>query len=161
MSDVVDGIVRLLHGAYGDGFHQVLLFFALHFVQHPVERAGHFHFVSSRADFISETCDKLVQVVQFVGVGEVVYAVGEHFGLSVFGHFPDVLGHRAVSQKHELFDELVRFLRFFEVHVRGLSVFVYFKLHFRAVEVDRAFGHALLAQELRQPVQLQNFFHKE
>ena len=113
--------------------------------------------VACRAQLVAEAGDELCQRVQLVGVGQVVYAVGEHLCFLALGHLAYGLGHGAVGQQHEFLHQLVGVLRFLEVDAQGLAFLVNLELHLHAVELQRTARHTPFAQLLRQAVQLQQF----
>ena len=156
VSDVVGRVFRLLHGADGYGFDKVLLFASLHLVQQSVDGCRYILFGSYCTNLVTESGNEARQVFQLFGVGQVVNAVGQHFGLLAFWHTAYLFGHGAVGQQHKLLNQLVGLFGYFEVHPDRFALFVYFELHLVAVEVDGSCLEAIVAQYLCQLVQLQN-----
>ena len=152
VADVVHGVACLLHGADGDadgdGLDEVLLLLALYVVQQVVDGFGYVGLRARCAQLVAEAGDELGQRVELLGVGQVVDAVGEYFGLLALGHAAYLLGHGTVGQQHELLDQLVGVLRHLEVDTDGFALLVYLELHLVAVEVDGSSGEAAFAQLL-------------
>ena len=103
----------------------------------------------------------MLQVFQFLGVGQVVYAVREDLCLLVLRHAAYLFGHCPVGQQHEFLDEFVGFLGLFEIYPRGFALFVNVEAYLYAVKVDGSGGKSLLGELFGQMVQGEDGFGQQ
>ena len=80
-----------------DSFYQILFFLSFSISPNKViDGLGYFCFATSCADFVTEAGDKLIQVIQLVGVGQVVDTIRPVPSVFVLGNFSYVFCHRFV-----------------------------------------------------------------
>ena len=98
MTDIIDRILGFLHGPYRDCLYQILFLLAFYIVQQAIQRLRNFRLASSRTNLVAETGDKLAEIIQLVGIRQVMDTIREHFRLFVLGNLSDMLGHRLESR---------------------------------------------------------------
>ena len=157
VTDIYSRIDRLRHSSYSYRLHQIFLRLSLYVGQQTINTLRKVCFAALGLDFITESGDKSGERSHLVGIGQVVYPIDKRFGLfPVFG-FTDKFCYRAIRQKHKLFDQLVRLLRYLEINPYRLATFIYVELNLMTVEIDRTIVKTTLPQLLRQIVQSQYF----
>lgn len=86
--------------------------------------------------------------------------IRKYFGFFVLGYTSHFLCYCPVGEQHEFFHQLVGILGLFEVYADRFSLFVDFKLHLVAVEVDGSCCETFLTKCFGDGVQHENFFFK-
>jgi len=157
VSDVVGAVLGLLHRFQRDGLDEVLFGLAMHFGQQLVDALAHFPLGATCTQLITEAGYELLQVIQFLGVRQVVYAIDECLGFLVLGYFANAFGHSAVGQQHELLNKFVGLFRLLEIDTEWLAVFIDVEAHLHTVEVDGSGSKTFLRQALCQAIEGKDF----
>ena len=160
MTNILCGINSFCHRAHCQCFYQVLFFLALYIIQQLIDGGRNLGVFTGCFQVVAELADKCREVLQFVGIGHIMYAVDEGFGLQALPWFTNVGSHRFIGQQHEFFHQLVRVFLFLEIYTQRFAFPVNFKTHFHPVKGNGAGFETLLTQLLCQFVKCKNFLLK-
>ena len=80
---------------------------------------------------------ELLDILEFFGIGEVMDAIDEGSSGT------DGFGYGAVGKEHEFLDEMMGFVRGFEVDLDGMAMFIEAKAHLILLDRESAIGDAL------------------
>ena len=158
VTDVMSGIFRFLHSFERHHLDKVLFFLLLDGSQQLIDGFRHFSLCSRSTDLVSETVNEPIQVLQFIRVWQVVNTIREHFRLLVLWYLAYKFGHSTVGQQHELFNQLIGFLRFLEIDTERFSLLVNFETDLHPIKVNGTMSHTVGTKNLCQLVELQDFF---
>ena len=155
VSDVVDGILRLHHGAQGNGLDEFLLTLSCGRIHELVERARRLPGGAGGLQLVAEAHHKLAQFLQLRRIGHVVYAVRQRLRFLSALRFSYVFCYGAVGQQHEFLNQLIGIALPLEVGTRRAALLVDVEVQLLALEFHGTILESLVAQFLGQHVEQQ------
>jgi len=156
MTNIFCRIDRLGHGADTELFQHMLLRLTPYIGQHLVKGLGNGLGgleIEGMAVFFGEVDER----EQLLLVRRIMYPVRKRNGFFVDLDLANGLGNGTVGQQHELLDQLMGLLAFFDHDADGLALRVQLKSYFCRRKVDSPFLKTCFAETLSQLIQRSYF----